>query len=145
MVNIATKVAPVNIAFSSSRIAAFFERKVSQYTTLSERLHHRTLSETKNQVFTLSEVLDCVSIHCADQKQHSNSDFLTKSINNTLPTCVDIANEYLQVNKTGGGVTNLVFCSLHQCKCAGYTTLLFPIVLSNKLFRNKKKSFLTKN
>ena len=52
MVNIATKVAPVNIAFSSSRNAALFERKVSQYTTLSKRLHHRTVSETKNQVLT---------------------------------------------------------------------------------------------
>ena len=78
MVNIATIVAPVNIAFSGSRNAALIERKVLQYTTLSKRLHHRTLSEIKTQVLTLSDVLDCVSIHCADQKQHSNPNFLTK-------------------------------------------------------------------
>ena len=47
MVNIATIVAAVNIAFSSSRNAALIERKVLQYTTLSKRLHHRTLSEKK--------------------------------------------------------------------------------------------------
>ena len=92
MVNIATIVARVNIAFSSSRNAALIERNVLQYTTLWKRLHHCTLSEIKTQVFTLSDILDCVSIQCADQKQHSNPDFLTKSINNTLPTCVDIAN-----------------------------------------------------
>ena len=91
-----TAVATVNIAFSSSRIAALIKRKMLHYTTLSMNIHHCTLSEIKTQVFTLSEVLDCVSIHYADQKQHSNPDFLTKSINNTLPTCVDIANEYLQ-------------------------------------------------
>ena len=56
MVNIATIVAPVNIAFSSSRNAVLIERKVLQYTTLSERLHHRTLSKLKTQVFTLSDV-----------------------------------------------------------------------------------------
>ena len=67
MVNIATIVAPVNIAFSSSRNAALIERKVLQYTTLSKRLHHRTLSEIKTQVFTLSDVLDCVSIPCTDK------------------------------------------------------------------------------
>ena len=67
MVNIATVVAPVNIAFSSSRNAASIERKLLQYTTLSKRLHHRTLSEIKTQAFTLSDVLDCVSIPCVDQ------------------------------------------------------------------------------
>ena len=134
MVNIATLVAAVNIAFSSSRNAALIERKVLQYTTLSKRLHHRTLrtlSEIKTQVFTLPDVLDCVSIHCADQKHYSNPDFLTKSIDNTLPTCVDIANEYLQAYNTGGGVKNHVFRSLHQCTCAGYTVFLFAFVLSD--------------
>ena len=75
MVNIATIDAPVTIAFSSSRNAALIERKVLQCTTLSKKLHHRTTSEMKTQVFTLSDVLDCVSIPCADQKQHSNPDF----------------------------------------------------------------------
>ena len=49
MVNIATIVAAVNIAFSSSRNAALIERKVLQYTTVSKRLPHRTLSETKTK------------------------------------------------------------------------------------------------
>ena len=67
MVNIATVVAPVNIVFSRSRNAALIERKVLQYTTLSKRLHHRTLSEIQSQAFTLSEFPNCVSIPCADQ------------------------------------------------------------------------------
>ena len=75
MVNIGTGVAPVNIVFSSSRSVALFERKKLQ-NTISVKLHHCTLSELKTQVFTLSDVLVCVSIHCADQKQHSNQDFL---------------------------------------------------------------------
>ena len=51
MVKIGTRVAPVNIAFSSSRNAAIIERKVLQYTTLSIKLHHCALSETKNPNF----------------------------------------------------------------------------------------------
>ena len=117
IVNIGTGVAPVNIAFSSSRSAALIERKMLQNTKLSIKLHHCILSEIKTRVFTLSDVLACVSIPCADQKQHSNRDFLTKSIENTLQTCVDIANEYLHAYNTG--VKSHVFCSLHQCKCAG--------------------------
>ena len=119
IINNGTGVAPVNIAFSSSRRAALIERKTLQNTTLSIELHHCTLSELKTPVVTLSDVLACVSIHRADQKQHSNRDFLTKSIENTLQTCVDIANEYLHVYNTG--VKSQVFCSLQQCKCAGYT------------------------
>ena len=136
MVNIETRKAPVNIAFSSSRKAAFIEWEVLQYTTLSIKLHHWTLSGIKTPVFTLSDLLACVSIHCMDQKQHSNPDFLTKSIDKTLQTCVDLANEYLQTYNTGAGVKNHVFCSLHQCKCAGYTMLLCAFVLSN-IFENK--------
>ena len=91
MVNIGTRVAPVNIAFSSSRNAALIERKMLQYTALSLKLHHCTLSEIKTQTFTMSNVLACVSVHCVDQRQHSFPDFLTKSIDNTLQTCVDKA------------------------------------------------------
>ena len=131
MVSLATIVSPVNNAFSSSRNAALIERKMLQYTTLSKRLHHRTMSEIKTQVFSLSDVLDCVSIQCANQKQHSKPDFSTKSTNNSLPTCVYIANEYLQAYNTSVGVKNNVFCSLHQGKCAGYTMLLSAFVLSN--------------
>ena len=90
--NIGTVVAPVNVAFSSSSSAALIEIKMLQNTTLSIKLHHCTLSEIKTQVFTLTGVLACVSIHCADQKQHSNQDFLTKSIENKLQTCVNVAN-----------------------------------------------------
>ena len=93
MVNIGTRVAPVTIAFSGSRNAALFERKMWQYTTLSIKFHDCTLSEIKTQVFTMSDVLACVSIHCADQKQHSNSDFLTKSVKKRLQASVDIGNE----------------------------------------------------
>ena len=96
MVNIGTRFAPVNIALSSSRNAALIERKILQYTTLSIKLHHCTLSEIKTQIFTMSDVLACVTVHCSDHRQQSIPDFLTKSIDNTLQTCVDIANEYLQ-------------------------------------------------
>ena len=95
IVKMRTAVATVNIAFSSSKNAALIERKMLQYTTLSIKLHHCTSSEIKSQVFTLLDVVACVSIHCTDQKQYSNRDFLTKSIKKTLQTCVDIANEYL--------------------------------------------------
>ena len=88
MVNIGTRVAPVNIDNSSSRNADLIERKMLQYTTLSIKLHHCTLSETKTQVFALSDVIACVSIHFADKKQHSNREFLTKSFNFTLQTSV---------------------------------------------------------
>ena len=47
MVSIGRRVAPVNIAFSSSRNAALIERKMLQYTTLSIKLHVCTLSEIK--------------------------------------------------------------------------------------------------
>ena len=96
MVNIGTRVAPLNIAFSSSKNAALTERKMLQYTTLSIKLHHCTFSEIKTPVFTLLVVLACVSIHWVDQTQHSNLEFLTESVDDTLQTRVDIANEYLQ-------------------------------------------------
>ena len=117
IVKIGTGVVPVNIVFCSSRSVALIERKVLQNTKLSMKLHHCTLSEIKTSVFTLSDVLACVSVHCADQKQHSNREFLTKFFENALQTCVDIANEYLHAYNTG--VKSHVFCSLHQCKCEG--------------------------
>ena len=95
IVNIGTRVAPVNITFSTSRNAALIERKMLQYTTLSKKLHHCTLSELKTQSLTMSDVLACVSVHSVVRKQHSIPDFSTKSIDNTLQTCVDIKNEYL--------------------------------------------------
>ena len=74
MANMRTAVLTVSIAFSSSRNAALFERKVLQYTTLSMKLHQCTLREFKSQLFTISDVHACLTIHCADQKQHSNPD-----------------------------------------------------------------------
>ena len=94
--NIGTRVATVDSVISTSRNADLIESKLLQYTTLSKKLHHCTLSEIKTQVFSLSDVLACCSIHWADQKQHSNPEFLTKSVNNTLQACVDIAKEHLQ-------------------------------------------------
>ena len=129
IVNMRTSVATVNIAFSSSKNAALIERKMLQYTSSCIKLHHCTLSEIKTQVFTLSDVLACVSIHCTDQKQHSNRGFLTKSVKNTLQTFVDIENEYLHAYDTG--VKSHVSCRLHQCKSAGYTMFLITFVLCN--------------
>ena len=129
IVNIRTGVAQVNIAFSRSGGVASIERQMLQNTKLSIKLHHCTLSELKTQSFTLSDVLASVSIHCADQKQHSNREVLTKSIENTLQMCVNIANEYLHAYNTS--VKRHVFCSLHQCKCIAYTIFLISFVLSN--------------
>ena len=56
--------------------------------------------------------------------------FLTKLIDNTLQTCVDIANEYLQAYNIGADVKPHLFCSLHQCKCAGFTIFLITFVIS---------------
>ena len=131
IVNIETRVAPVNNAFFISRNAALIERKMLQNTTLSKKFYHCTLSEIKTQVFTLSDVLALVSIHCADQKQPSIRDFLTKSIDITLQLCVDTANEYLQAYNIGGCVKNHLFWSLHEFKRAVYTRFLLTIVLSN--------------
>ena len=79
----------------------------------------------------MSDVLACVSVHCADQRQHSIPDFLTKSIDNTLPTCVDIANESLQAYNIGVCVKNHLFWSLYEFKRAVFTKFLLTIVLSN--------------
>ena len=128
-VNIGKRVALVNIAFASSRNAALIERKTLQYTTLSIKFHHCTLSEIKTQIFTMSDVLACVSLHCVDQRQHSIPDFLTKSIDETLQTCVDIANEYLQAYNIGRYVKNYLFWSLHEFKRAVYTRFLLIFVL----------------
>ena len=134
IVKVRTAVETVNIVFSSSKNAFPIERKIIQYTKLSIKLHHCTLTVIKTQVFTLLDFLACVSIHCTDQKQHPNLDFLAKSADNTLQTCVDMASEYLHVYNTGAGVKNQVFCSLHQCKCVGYTMFLITFVLSNNFF-----------
>ena len=96
----------MNIAFSSSKSVALTEREMLQNTTLATKLHHYTLSEIKTQVPTFSDVLACVSVQCADQRQPSIPDFFTKNIDNTLQTCVDVANEYVQAYNTGADVKN---------------------------------------
>ena len=63
IVNIGTRVAPVNTAFSSSRNAALIERKMLHYTTLSIKFHHCTLSELKTQIFTLSDGRSCLCLN----------------------------------------------------------------------------------
>ena len=130
MVNIGTRVVPVNIAFYSSGNAALIERNMLQYTTLSIKYHHYTMSEIKTQNFTMSDVLVCVSVHCADQGKPSIQGFLTKYNDNTQQTCVVVANEYLQAYNTDTDVKKHLFCSLHQWKQAGYTLFLFAFVLS---------------
>ena len=92
-VNIGTRVATVNIAFSSCRSAALIKRGKVHHTTLSIKLHHCTLGELKTQLFAMSDVLACILKHYLDKKKHSNPDFLTKSVNFTLQTCVNIAND----------------------------------------------------
>ena len=52
MVNIGTRVLTVHIVFSTSRNAVSIESKMLQYTTLSFKFHHCTLSELKTHVFT---------------------------------------------------------------------------------------------
>ena len=64
----------------------------------------------------MSDVLACVSVLCADQRQHSIPNFLTKTIDNTQQTCVDVANEYLQAYNTDADVRNYPFCGLYICK-----------------------------
>ena len=112
-VKMRTAVATVDIAFSSSRNAALNERKMLQYTTLAMKLHHYTLSEVKTQFVSLSNVLACLSIPCADQKQHSNPDlFKEKPFIITLQTCVDIRNEYMQAYIIGTSVKKHHLCRL---------------------------------
>ena len=79
----------------------------------------------------MSDVLACASVHCVDQRQNSIPDILTKSIDNTLQICVDIANENLQAYNIGGCVKHHLFWSLNEFKRAVFTKFLLTIVLSN--------------
>ena len=72
----------------------------------------------------------CLYLNTTDQKQHLIPEFLTKSFDNKLQSCVDVANEYLQVYSTSADVKTYLFCNLCQYKSAGYTMLLFAFVLS---------------
>ena len=60
-VNNGTRVAPVNIALSSSRNAALIECKVLQDTTLSRKLHLYTLSERNPSFYIVRR--HCLSLN----------------------------------------------------------------------------------
>ena len=139
MVNIGTRVAPVNIAFSRSRNAALIEGKMLQNKSLSMKHHLCTLSEIKTQIFTMSYVLACVSVHCVDPKQHSNQDFSTKSVNNTLQTCVDIANEHLQAYNTGACVKNHFFVVCTNVNVQDMQCFCLHLFSLTNIFENKIK------
>ena len=70
MVNIGTRVTTLHIVFYTSKNAVPIERKMLQDTILSIKLHHCTWSELETHAFTLPIVLACLSMNCADQKQH---------------------------------------------------------------------------
>ena len=53
MVNIGTRVVPVNIALASSRNAALIERKVFQNTTVSKNLKKLYIMRNKNPSFDI--------------------------------------------------------------------------------------------
>ena len=67
MLNMGTRVATVNIVFSTSRNPALYERKVFQYATLSIQLHRCTLSEPKAQSYTISIVFACRKTLCGPE------------------------------------------------------------------------------
>ena len=59
-VNIGTGVATVYIAFSSSKNATLIERILLQYTTLSKKFRHFTLTGVKTQASRSTDVLACL-------------------------------------------------------------------------------------
>ena len=128
IVNIGTRVAPVNIAFSSSRSAALIERKMLQNTKLSIKTQS-LYNKRKKPKFPHCQTPWLVFQYIARIKNNTQTGTLTKSIENTLQTCVDISNEYLHEYNTG--VKSHVFCSLHQSKCAVYTMFLITFVHCN--------------
>ena len=136
MVNIGTRVAPVNIAFSQSRNAAFFERKVLQYTTLSIKLHHWTFSEKKLKLLHCQALLLSSQYIAWIRNNTQTRTSFTKYFHNTLQTCINKANEDLQAYKIVAAVQTHViprhvFPCLHRCKRTGYTVFLIKFVLSN--------------
>ena len=123
--------APVNIAFSSTRNAASIERKMLQYTSLSMKYHHCTVSEIKNRTFyNVRRPCLCLST-LRGPETTLKPRFLAKSVFNTLQTCIDVANEHLPAYNTGACVKIIFFYSVHHCKCIGYAMFLLAFVLSN--------------
>ena len=61
MVNIGARVAPLNIAFSSSRNAVLIERKMLQYAILSKKLHHCSLSENNASFYIVRRFCLCLN------------------------------------------------------------------------------------
>ena len=131
MANIGTGLEPVNIAFSKCRNAVLIERKMLHCTTLSIKLHHYTLSEIKNPSFCIVR-RPCLCLNTLRGSETTLEPGLFKKSNDiTLQTCVDTANEYLQAYNRAVDVRRHGFCSLHQCKCAGYAMFLKTFLRSN--------------
>ena len=61
MVNVGTRVAPGNIAFSRSRKAALIQRKLLQFTTLSIKYHQHTLSEIHLNIYKVRRACMCLN------------------------------------------------------------------------------------
>ena len=98
MVNIGTKKAPVNIAFSNSRTHNIIYKTPSLY-----------IERNKNPTFYIVR-RSCLCLNTLRGSETTlNPRFLLKSIDNTLQTCVGIANEYLQAYNLGGSVKNHLF------------------------------------
>ena len=80
-----------------------------QYTTLSIKHHHYTFSENRDPIF-YNFRRPCLCLNTLRGSETTfDPDFLTKSLDNTLQTCVDVANEYLRAYKTYVGEKVLVF------------------------------------
>ena len=87
----------------------------------------------------MSDVLACVSVHYADQRQHPIPDFLTKYMDNTLQSSVDIANEHLQAYNTGAVVKSHIFCSMHQCIVQDIQCFCLHLFSLTNILENKIK------
>ena len=85
----------------------------------------------------MSDVLACVSVHCVDQKQHSKPDFLTNSVNITLQTRVDIANEYLLAYNIGAGVKNYLFVVCIRVNVQDKQCFCLHLFSLTNIFENK--------
>ena len=102
MVNIRTRVATMNIVFSSTRYTALTERKMLQYITLSlyiERIENSSFYIIRRPYLSLNTLRESET---------------------TL--------KLVLIEK---GVKNPHFCSLHEFKRAVHTLFLLIIVLSN--------------
>ena len=127
-----TAVATVNAAFSCSTNAALIDfRNVAVHIIIYET-PSLYIERSRNPPFYIIR-RPCLSLNTlrGSETKFKPDFFFKKSVINTLQTCVDIANEYMQAYNIGAGVKKHLLCRLHQGKCAGYTIILFAFVLSN--------------